>query len=1144
MRNKEDKQSTNSFNAFKNGHRLSNAILVAVLIILLISMVIIGVCMWRTAQKNKQADILIVSATTTTYRNGSGSVNAVLKVGNKIEEDEELTFIGDKAGLISFPDSVRGIYHVQDDVAAEPVDGKPIIVEVYVTNTTYDITQSILINIVESPPYVISLDTRVKSAELCPPTIGVWGDVVGAEKGAETIKEMYEPNLNDIGITGWDFIGWFYWDKFTQSYKKFNASDRYCWDDDITLHARYLAKEVILSADGITKNAPPLKEVYYGEPLTANQKKQLIDAEKFVNSENKEFNWICKGWCSKQGGQGKESGIIDNGLPTERFENTANILYAKWEGELNFHLTKQLEKVIEDGEWRGVVRELDNELGQIFGSHSTIVIYNAAMPDLVEPSYSNGEIFKGWFTKKYGGGENISEKDNYDVKSLDVYDCVQRIITINDNDANPISTEYPKSFKATYGKKISESYQRGLPVLEKDDWIWGQWFTSVDVDSETIEVKVSDYFDKPFVENDDIEFKAKWTGSISLKGVIDSNFDASINVEYGKELNLSPYTEYIFGSWEFKGWYPCEAKDIQQSDSPMELITSTYKGKGNLTLYALWTTNTTLKFNNAKSDVYLKDIIYGINLSNQNKVLPTISEIGKAKDGYKNGMESGWYNENSNYDDKSTAVCVTDNMVSFPKSMSTLYYIWEAETYKVTLNPNSGVQSGNTDIYIKMGQRLPNYAAPTKTGSTFLGYYTQEGKPYYSLNSPTTMASDIDWDIPSNTILYAQWSDNGYSVILYWDDENGNTSSVTTTYGDDMPTAPMPSRTGYAFGGYYTEKNGAGTIYYTSSMASARHWEDLSVTSLHAKWTAIRYRVNYNVNGGNGLTNTWKEVAFNDVYGDLPTPTRNNESGSGGYTSYAFEYWEYDGNKITSNTKMVTANEHTLKAKWKGTWHSCFAAGTLITLADNTQKKIEDIAVGDEIITWSFVSGKTEIKPVTIVWDHGFDTYNIINLKFSNGSFLRIVGTHGVFDLTTNAFEYLTEQNYLSYIGHKFVEINGDDYSGVELVDAYITTENVCSYSLETAQNGNAIAENMLTLTPQEFVELFMCFELGENLRFDEAKMQADIEQYGLYSYEEWSEFVTLDEFYAFNGQYIKILVGKGITTKEQLIDMINCWLR
>ena len=53
-----------------------------------------------------------------------------------------------------------------------------------------------------------------------------------------------------------------------------------------------------------------------------------------------------------------------------------------------------------------------------------------------------------------------------------------------------------------------------------------------------------------------------------------------------------------------------------------------------------------------------------------------------------------------------------------------------------------------------------------------------------------------------------------------------------------MPSATMPTRTGYTFGGYYTNTGGSGTQYYTSTGASARNWDKTTATTLYAKWTA------------------------------------------------------------------------------------------------------------------------------------------------------------------------------------------------------------------------------------------------------------------------------------------------------------------
>lgn len=67
---------------------------------------------------------------------------------------------------------------------------------------------------------------------------------------------------------------------------------------------------------------------------------------------------------------------------------------------------------------------------------------------------------------------------------------------------------------------------------------------------------------------------------------------------------------------------------------------------------------------------------------------------------------------------------------------------------------------------------------------------------------------------------------------------------------------------------------------------------------------------------------------------------------------------------------------------------------------------------------------------------------------------------------------------------------------------------------------------------------MFNIFEAdAETMRYDEEKMQADIEKYGLFTYEEFSELVpvTQEVFEAFNGEYLKVAIGKGLIDCETL---------
>ena len=54
--------------------------------------------------------------------------------------------------------------------------------------------------------------------------------------------------------------------------------------------------------------------------------------------------------------------------------------------------------------------------------------------------------------------------------------------------------------------------------------------------------------------------------------------------------------------------------------------------------------------------------------------------------------------------------------------------------------------------------------------------------------------------------------------------------------------------------------------------------------------------------------------------------------------------------------------------------------------------------------------------------------------------------------------------------------------------------------------------------------------------------MEEDILTYGLYTYEEFNAIIPLPElvFEAFNGQYLKVLIGKGLITFEEIAALLN----
>ncbi len=122
---------------------------------------------------------------------------------------------------------------------------------------------------------------------------------------------------------------------------------------------------------------------------------------------------------------------------------------------------------------------------------------------------------------------------------------------------------------------------------------------------------------------------------------------------------------------------------------------------------------------------------------------------------------AGWY--------KSSAL--TGSAVSTSDIVTTdhtLYAKWTPSTYTVTLDPQSG-SGGTSSVTATYTQAMPTAIAPTRAGYGFDGYYTGTngtGTQYYDKD----MKSVRNWDIASNTTLYAKWRD---CIVTFSTPNNG-----------------------------------------------------------------------------------------------------------------------------------------------------------------------------------------------------------------------------------------------------------------------------------------------------------------------------------------------------------------------------------
>lgn len=135
----------------------------------------------------------------------------------------------------------------------------------------------------------------------------------------------------------------------------------------------------------------------------------------------------------------------------------------------------------------------------------------------------------------------------------------------------------------------------------------------------------------------------------------------------------------------------------------------------------------------------------------------------------------------------------------------------------------------------------------------------------------------------------------------------------------------------------------------------------------------------------------------------------------------------------------------------------CVLAGTLITLANGTKKKVEDLSYEDDLLVWDFDNGcMASAKPLWLQKEQKADRYNLF--KFSDGNILKTVNQHRIFNAEKGAFTYpMTDQ---TPIGTTTLNDKGEK---VKLVSKEIIDEKVTYYNIITKYHMNAFTGGILT---------------------------------------------------------------------------------
>ncbi len=385
------------------------------------------------------------------------------------------------------------------------------------------------------------------------------------------------------------------------------------------------------------------------------------------------------------------------------------------------------------------------------------------------------------------------------------------------------------------------------PVPTKKGYTFEGWYTTVDFTDERVQF--------PFeLGKEDITLYAKWkletyTITYHLNG---GTNHASNPASYTVEDTVT-FNNPTNGEKKFEGWY--------KESTFQTAVTGIAKGNtGNMDLYAKW---------KEEAVVSTYSITYHLDGGANPNTNPASYKKGDSislADATKNGYTfEGWYAD-STFKNKVTSI---DQNTTGDLN---LYAKFTADTYSITYHLDDGVNHKDNPTSYTIVDTVSLKDA-TKTGYNFEGWYTDS---HYE-----TKVTEIALGSTGNVDLYAKFTSNAYSITYHLDDgvnHNDNPANYTVF---DIVSLKDATKTGYTFGGWYTDSNYETKITQIALGSKGN-------LDLYAKFDPTAYTITYHLDGGmNHKDNPASYTVLDTV--TLKDPTKDHMTFDGWYTDSEYE---------------------------------------------------------------------------------------------------------------------------------------------------------------------------------------------------------------------------------------------------------------
>ena len=300
----------------------------------------------------------------------------------------------------------------------------------------------------------------------------------------------------------------------------------------------------------------------------------------------------------------------------------------------------------------------------------------------------------------------------------------------------------------------------------------------------------------------------------------------------------------------------------------------------------------------------LKGPVSGVVRDNSGNSLVCVTNVVVDAGGFEK-VKSGWSVKLPEYYSTGSLYCDAGGRLYFWLPVS-------SEAISTVAFDANGGKATETKRTVETGKAVGELPSATRKGYKLVGWYTKK-------SGGTKIKTSTK--VTKNVTYYAHWK-AAWTVTL---NANGGSlgkasNKVLVEKGKAVGTLAKPTRKGYTFKGWYTKKSG-GTKIKTSTKVTKN-------VTYYAQWTANKYKIKFDKNGGKGTMKT-----LSATYGKTVKLTANAFKRSG----YKFAGWAktkdgavaYKNKAQVKNLAATNGKTVTLYAVWTKTKSSSVKAAAM-----------------------------------------------------------------------------------------------------------------------------------------------------------------------------------------------------------------------